>query len=82
LVARLGVASPPNQSPVAFAGDDVQVTAVGCMAQVLLNGTGSNDPDGDPLTFEWLGEFGTVTGATPAVELTPGTHTITLRRSS
>ena len=77
-IARLGVVAP-NEVPVAFAGHDVHVTAGGCMGQVLLDSAGSSDPDGDPLTFEWSGEFGTATGATAAVELTPGTHTITLR---
>jgi hypothetical protein len=77
-IARLGVPPPPNQAPVAVAGNDVQVTASGCTADVILDGTGSSDPDGDPLTFEWSGEFGTATGATATVQLTPGTHTITL----
>jgi hypothetical protein len=76
-VSRLGT-PPSNNPPTASAGADVDVTASGCTAQVLLDGSGSSDPDGDPLTFEWSGDFGTVSGATLTVELPPGTHTITL----
>jgi hypothetical protein len=78
-IARLGIALPPNQAPVADAGDDILATASGCFAQIALNGSRSGDPDGDPLSFEWLGEFGIATGAAPTVQLTPGTHDIVLR---
>jgi uncharacterized repeat protein (TIGR01451 family) len=45
---------------------------------VILDGSVSNDADGDPLTFEWSGPFGTLNGAriTPAIPI--GTHTIVL----
>jgi chitinase len=39
-----------NHSPVADAGLD---TTVNVGDSVQLNGSGSNDPDGDPLTFSW-----------------------------
>lgn len=48
---------PPNQPPVAAAGPD-QTTTQG--ATVQLDGTGSTDSDGDPLTFLW-----SQTGGTP-----------------
>lgn len=39
-----------NGTPTANAGPD-QIAGVG--SKVELDGTGSNDPEGDPLTFEW-----------------------------
>jgi probable HAF family extracellular repeat protein len=39
-----------NHSPVADAGADITVN-VGDSVQ--LNGSGSNDPDGDPMTYSW-----------------------------
>ncbi len=43
---------PPaqNQAPVADAGSDRTVTT-GTL--VMLDGSGSSDPDGDPLTYQW-----------------------------
>jgi subtilisin family serine protease len=49
-----------NQPPVADAGSD-QVVDEGTL--VTLNGTGSSDPDNDPLTYSWLQISG------PSVEL-------------
>lgn len=55
---------PPNQLPVANAGADQTVQAG---TNVTLNGSGSTDPDGDPLAFQW-----TQTGG-DAVVLSNGT---------
>jgi hypothetical protein len=68
-----------NTPPTAAAGPDQTVVAdASCVAVVGLNGTGSSDPDGDPLIYSWTGLFGTVAGATASVSLPAGTHAITL----
>lgn len=69
----------PNQPPIANAGADQTVDATSpAGALVILNGTGSSDPDGDSLTFSWIGPFGTAVGATPTVLLPVGMHIISL----
>lgn len=69
----------PNQPPIANAGADQTVDATSpAGALVMLNGTGSSDPDGDTLTFSWTGPFGTAVGATPTVLLPVGMHIISL----
>jgi hypothetical protein len=75
--------SRTNEAPIAVASAP---GVVGCStsagAVVLLDGTGSSDPNGDLLSYSWTGPFpeggGTVTGATPSVTLPIGTSTITL----
>jgi hypothetical protein len=72
-----------NQPPVAEAGPDQTIDCASpAGASVMLDGSLSSDPDGDPLTFTWSGPFaeggGTVNGAMPTVTLPPGVHTITL----
>jgi Putative Ig domain/PKD domain len=58
---------PGNTPPVAVAGPNQAVKAG---ATVVLNGSGSHDVDGDPLTFSWslvtrpAGSIATLTGAT------------------
>jgi hypothetical protein len=67
---------PPNEPPVANAGIDqiIEQTGPGNTA-VVLDGSGSSDPDSDPLTYAWsTGD----TGVNPIVLLGAGTHTISL----
>ena len=68
-----------NQAPIADAGADQNVsTGDSAHAQVTLDGSGSSDPDGDPLTFTWTGSFGTRSGMIVNPSFDPGTHTVTL----
>jgi hypothetical protein len=83
LAAGLGSAALAQTAPIANAGPDQTIDcAPPAGADVLLDGTGSSDPD-DPaavLTFTWTSPSLAVpaTGATPTVLLPPGVHTITL----
>ncbi|HUU96143.1 MAG TPA: PKD domain-containing protein [Phycisphaerae bacterium] len=57
-----------NQAPVADAGPDQTVAA---SATVNLNGSGSSDPNGDPLTYAWTQTVGTAVVLTNADTATP-----------
>jgi len=68
-----------NHPPVANAGKDRTVAVDDqCLATVTLDGTGSFDPDGDPLTYTWNWSGGSASGPTPEIVLTLGAYTITL----
>ncbi|MHC4535094.1 MAG: PKD domain-containing protein [Planctomycetota bacterium] len=69
--------------PVADAGPDQtvkQTSAAG--AEVQLDGSGSSDPDGDLLTYDWTWSIGedtyNATGINPTIELPVGKHIIQL----
>lgn len=65
---------------VKFATDNHAPTANASATPGLLDGSGSTDPDGDPLVYEWKDAGGNVVGNTAqvAVTLGPGTYTFTL----
>jgi hypothetical protein len=68
-----------NHAPTAHAGIDqiVECTGPGG-ATIKLDGSGSIDPDGDPLSYTWFGDFGILSGSVITAKLPLGTHQITL----
>jgi hypothetical protein len=70
-----------NNPPVADAGEDQTVEWVAGGASVTLDGTGSDDADGDQLSYQWAGGFqsGTATTSKPTVTFTSlGNFEVTL----
>ena len=77
------VTPPANQSPIADAGPDATVFGdplAGGAASVVLDGSGSTDPDGVITSYVWTNESGTTigTGVSPTVSLPVGTNEIVL----
>jgi hypothetical protein len=60
---------PSNHQPVAHAGPDRTVVE---RTPVTLDGLGSADPDGDPLTFAWTQTSGPAVTLAGAATATPG----------
>lgn len=67
--------TPENQDPVADAGSDQTLEATGPTTEVSLDGSGSDDPDGDDLTYSWSNGD---SGVSTTVNLGVGVHTFTL----
>ena len=71
---------PENRAPIADAGPNQThlLANVGDTVNVALDGSGSSDPDGDPLTYAWTLPNGTSSAVNPTVNLGQGTYTINL----
>jgi len=61
--------NPVNRAPVADAG---VAQTVNEGVQVLLDGSGSSDPDGDPLDYSWSQVSGAAVNLVNAATATPG----------
>lgn len=71
--------SPGNRPPVADAGDDQSVFVdLNCETMVLLDGTGSYDPDGHEISYRWQWDAGSESGPMPEVLLPLGIHEVSL----
>ncbi|MCC7261111.1 MAG: VCBS repeat-containing protein [Candidatus Latescibacteria bacterium] len=72
--------SMAQHPPTANAGPNqtVEGTSSGG-ASVVLDGSGSSDPDGDPLNYSWSeGGNHIATGVRPTISLSKGSHTLSL----
>ena len=72
-----------NSAPIADAGPNEMMPAGSPTGTaVTLDGSGSVDPDGDPITYRWTGPFpegnGMASGVHPVVTLQPGNNQLTL----
>ena len=72
-----------NQPPIANAGTDlIDCSGMDGIAQVTLDGSASNDPEDDELTYSWTwtidGDVYEATSVNPTIELPMGTHIIQL----
>ena len=63
---------------VARAGPDQVVECSSHQGAVVKLDASGSDVDGQAVTFEWRGPFGTVTGSQPTVTLPAGRHEVTL----
>ena len=74
------VVSAPNQPPTANAGPDQTVTIAAGQSSiaVILDGSGSADPDGTIASYTWTGSPDPADAASPSVTLGAGSHTFTL----
>lgn len=59
-----------NRPPVCDAGGPYVAECTRASTNVALDGSGSSDPDEDPLAFKWIGQFGVAHTSRPTVPFT------------
>ncbi len=69
-----------NQPPTANAGPDqtINLAAGQTSASITLNGSGSTDPDGAIVTYNWTGNPDPADSVSPTVNLAAGSYTFNL----
>lgn len=73
---------PENEAPVAEAGINQVLEATSANETlVTLDGSGSFDPEGSLLSYNWSYTEGNTTGQNPTISLPLGTHIVTLEVS-
>jgi hypothetical protein len=70
VVTSVHLIAPPNSPPVANAGIDQTKECVGLHNYVTLDGSGSSDPDSEPITYAWF-QGVTPLGTTASVVVDP-----------
>ncbi len=76
---QITVQAEPNAAPVPNAGPDQTITTDETAAKVVLDGSGSSDPDGDLIAWRWKSDAGQIgLGRKPTVSLNQGQHNIRL----
>jgi len=73
-----------NQAPTADAGPNQTITLLGGMGSVILSDSSANDPDDDPITYEWTGSGATFFPGSDVLHPTAsftatGSYTLSLR---
>jgi len=79
MLIHVDVPIPDNNLPVANAGPDQTVERTSIVgSEVTLDGSGSFDPNGDSLTYEWTWDSEMANSVNPVVTFPPGKTTVTL----
>ncbi len=78
VAAKLDAFYVENAAPTANAGPDQTVDAGEGTVSVTLDGSGSQDPDGAVVVYEWSGTPDPADVVGPTVVLAPGEYTFTL----
>jgi hypothetical protein len=76
VVKSVHLIAAPNNPPVANAGADQTVECAGEHNYVVLDASGSSDPDGEPISYEWF-QGATSIGVGPSITVDPAHNATT-----